>query len=117
MQDKELCDIPILLIGNKCDLESQRAVTTNEAIELANQLGCEYLEASAKTRINVDETFYEIVREIRRNQEQKKLLVAIDNESKTIVAKKKRKQSIFKKFVKLFRKTKKRNSIEQIELA
>lgn len=39
-------------------------VTEGEA--LANTFGCKFLETSAKSRINVDKAFYDIVREIRR---------------------------------------------------
>lgn len=37
-----------------------------EGESLARQFGCKFLETSAKSRINVDNSFYDIVREIRR---------------------------------------------------
>lgn len=37
-----------------------------EGEDLARQFGCSFIEASAKSRINVDNAFYNIVREIRR---------------------------------------------------
>ena len=37
-----------------------------EGEDLARQFGCAFIEASAKSRINVDNSFYNIVREIRR---------------------------------------------------
>lgn len=45
-----------VLVGNKCEL-NQRAVSTEQAEALANQLGLRYLETSAKDNINVKETF------------------------------------------------------------
>lgn len=33
---------------------------------MAKQFGCKFVEASAKAKINVDEAFYNLVREIRR---------------------------------------------------
>lgn len=33
---------------------------------MARRFGCKFIETSAKSRINVDNAFYEIVREIRR---------------------------------------------------
>jgi GTPase KRas protein len=33
---------------------------------LARSFGCKFIETSAKSRINVDNAFYDIVREIRR---------------------------------------------------
>lgn len=37
-----------------------------EGINLARSFGCKFIETSAKSRINVDNAFYDIVREIRR---------------------------------------------------
>ena len=44
-----------VLVGNKCDLTQQRAVTTEQAQELADKLGVKYFETSAKDNINVKE--------------------------------------------------------------
>jgi len=56
-------DIPFLLVGNKSDLESERAVTRMEARHLAATFGdCAYLETSAKTNASVKEAFEAIVR-------------------------------------------------------
>uniref|UniRef100_T1IN97 small monomeric GTPase n=1 Tax=Strigamia maritima TaxID=126957 RepID=T1IN97_STRMM len=56
--------VPILLVGNKVDLDHQREVTTTEGTNLAQQWNCSFLEASAKNRCNVNEVFAEIVREM-----------------------------------------------------
>lgn len=37
-----------------------------EGQTLARNFGCKFIETSAKSRINVDNAFYDIVREIRR---------------------------------------------------
>jgi len=58
--------VPIVLVGNKCDLENERQVTTAEGGELAKSWNSVFLEASAFTRKNVDEIFDAIVREIRK---------------------------------------------------
>jgi GTPase KRas protein len=65
VKDKE--HFPMVLIGNKCDLNSKRQVTFQEGKYLAQSFGCEFLEASAKLKVNVDESFYEAVRDIRRH--------------------------------------------------
>ena len=74
---------PIIIVGNKCDLEAEREVTkqgalftskernteadkTIEGEALARSMSCKFIETSAKTRTNVDNAFYDIVREIRR---------------------------------------------------
>lgn len=47
-------NISKLLIGNKVDLEENRAVTSVEAREFAMQNNMDYIEASAKTAQNVE---------------------------------------------------------------
>ncbi|KAF9929512.1 Ras GTPase [Linnemannia zychae] len=64
VKDKDV--FPIILVANKCDLEHERQVSTHEGRELAKQFGSRLIETSAKQRINVDEAFYNLVREIRR---------------------------------------------------
>lgn len=64
VKDKDY--FPIIIVANKCDLENDRTVSTQEGKELAKARGCKFIETSAKQKINVDEAFYELVREIRR---------------------------------------------------
>jgi GTPase KRas protein len=64
---KDRDKVPMVLLGNKCDLESERQVTTGEGQDLAKSYGCPFFESSAKTRVNVEESFFELVREIRRD--------------------------------------------------
>lgn len=40
---------PIVLVGNKCDLEDRRKVSKAKAEELAKQIGAKYIETSALT--------------------------------------------------------------------
>lgn len=46
--------IPLLLVGNKSDLEERRQVSVDEARGKAEEWGVQYVETSAKTRANVD---------------------------------------------------------------
>ncbi|MCH0629797.1 GTP-binding protein [Kocuria palustris] len=62
---KDLDSVPVLVVGNKCDLEIERQVLFEEGQALANQFGCKFLETLAKQRINVEEAFYDLVRSIR----------------------------------------------------
>jgi len=57
---------PITVVGNKCDLEAERQVSREEGEALARQFGCKFIETSAKQRVNVDNAFYDLVREIKR---------------------------------------------------
>jgi small GTP-binding protein len=53
-------DIPMILIGNKKDLD--RKVKRSEAEDLAKELKCDYLETSAKTGEGVEEAFQKLAR-------------------------------------------------------
>lgn len=64
VKDKDY--FPIIVVGNKCDLESDRQVSEADGEALARSFSCKFIETSAKSRINVDNAFYDIVREIRR---------------------------------------------------
>ena len=49
---------PVMLIGNKCDLENDRVISTEQGKEVANELGggrIGHQETSAKSNINVTE--------------------------------------------------------------
>merc|ERR1711974_63821 len=61
--------IPMMLVGNKCDLEEKREVSTQEGQDLARAFGASFKEASAKTRVNVEEAFYDLVRKIRSHRQ------------------------------------------------
>jgi GTPase KRas protein len=87
VKDKDY--FPMIVVGNKADLEGEREVSTegslcvqreryihtqgshansatSEGQALARQFGCKFIETSAKSRKNVDQAFFDIVREIRR---------------------------------------------------
>ena len=57
--------IPLLVVGNKSDLEERRQVPVEEARSKAEEWGVQYVETSAKTRANVDKVFFDLMREIR----------------------------------------------------
>ncbi|TFY58397.1 hypothetical protein EVJ58_g6447 [Rhodofomes roseus] len=68
---KDQDSFPVVVVANKSDLEYERQVGMNEGRDLAKHFGCKFIETSAKQRINVDEAFCSLVREIRRyNKEQ-----------------------------------------------
>ncbi|CAG0881317.1 unnamed protein product [Darwinula stevensoni] len=65
---KDRDEFPMLVVGNKADLDHQRTVSPDEARQMAAQLKVPYVECSAKHRINVDQAFHELVRIIRKFQ-------------------------------------------------
>jgi small GTP-binding protein len=62
LRAKESEAVPMVLVGNKSDLDSKRQVQLAEGQALAQQLGAEFRETSAKTRSNVDDAFFTAVR-------------------------------------------------------
>merc|ERR1712146_407211 len=62
------CDmVPMVLVGNECDLQDQRVITQEQGEGLARKFGgCTFLEASAKTKVNVDQIFHDLIRQINK---------------------------------------------------
>ena len=52
-------DFPVLLCGNKCDLEEQRAITKEDGEDLAKNNGFIFFETSCKENINITESVSE----------------------------------------------------------
>ena len=50
-------DMTIMLIGNKSDLDTRRQVSTEEGERFAKEHGLIFMETSAKTAYNVEESF------------------------------------------------------------
>ncbi|XP_029942308.1 ras-related protein ralB-B-like [Salarias fasciatus] len=65
---KEEEAIPLLVVGNKSDLEERRQVSAEEAAAKAGEWGVQYVETSAKTRANVDKVFFDLMREVRKKK-------------------------------------------------
>ena len=90
-KDMEIEDLPVVLVGNKCDLEDRRQVPRSEGEDLAKVCwtrrnlydvatcllihilhpkqmwgGVPFFETSAKTNLNATEVFYEVIRRIRK---------------------------------------------------
>lgn len=55
-----------VVCGNKCDLESEREVTTEMGVEYARSIGWPFFETSAKLNINISEAIQELVRKTPR---------------------------------------------------
>ncbi|XP_057979267.1 ras-related protein RABC2a-like isoform X2 [Malania oleifera] len=53
-----------ILVGNKVDRESERAVTREEGMALAQEHRCSFFECSAKTRENIQQCFKELILKI-----------------------------------------------------
>ncbi|GAV78121.1 Ras domain-containing protein [Cephalotus follicularis] len=53
-----------ILVGNKVDKESERAVTREEGMALAKEHKCSFLECSTKTKKNVEQCFKDLALKI-----------------------------------------------------
>lgn len=62
---KDVDYVPIVIVGNKSDLEEERQVSYEDGASMARQMSAPFLETSAKQAINVDEAFYTLVRLVR----------------------------------------------------
>eukprot|EP00051_Salpingoeca_urceolata_P031903 m.13445 g.13445 ORF g.13445 m.13445 type:complete len:196 (+) comp4572_c0_seq1:272-859(+) len=65
----EVEGIPMLMVGNKSDMESSRKVSKAEAEARAQQWGIPYIETSAKNNTNVDQSFLALLRQIRARKQ------------------------------------------------
>ena len=71
---------PMILIGNKCDLEDERAVTFDQGKELANNYGLEFMETSNKDGTNIEEAGISIINKAIKIKEIKEKEAALKNE-------------------------------------
>lgn len=68
-----------ILIGNKCDWDERRVISEEQGRALADEFGIPFLEASAKSNVNVDNAFFCLARNIKKQQ--------IDNQNHSILEK------------------------------
>ena len=64
---KDIADLskkPVIIVGNKCDLENMRNVTYEEGKQYATNLGYHFYETSAKTGENLKEAFNDIFEQL-----------------------------------------------------
>lgn len=65
IKDMDVGQVPVVIVGNKCDLEDRRQVPRHVVEEYAQTRGCIVMETSAKNNHNVTEAFTELVRIMR----------------------------------------------------
>ncbi|KNC55444.1 uncharacterized protein AMSG_11107 [Thecamonas trahens ATCC 50062] len=67
-ESDSLDGVTVLVVGNKADLTDQREVSEEEGRAKAEELGCAYMETSAKSGDNVREAFETVIRGIVDNR-------------------------------------------------
>lgn len=65
VRGEEVENIPIVVMGNKCDMEDTREVSTQEGLDLGKKYGVAFREGSVKVGVNADEVICDLVRKIR----------------------------------------------------
>ena len=66
----DLSSKPVIILGNKCDLNENRQVTYEEGENYAKNLGYHFYETSAKTGENVKEAFDDIFEQLYKIYEE-----------------------------------------------
>lgn len=72
---KDTDDVPMMVIGNKCDLEDERVVGRDQGMLLGRQYNCPFSETSAKAKTNVTEIFKHLVQLINKKTPEQKTKV------------------------------------------
>ena len=80
---REVDKVPMCVVGNKCDLENERQVQHTEGADIAKNWGVPFFETSAKSGFNVEEAFFELVREIRKENAKNPGRVRTPNQKST----------------------------------
>lgn len=117
MRIKDTENVPMVLVGNKCDLEEDRVVSVEDGIRVSQEWGrVPFYETSARDRTNIDEVFSDVLRQIMKKEatilaekkeqkEKNKLTEAVQNASSKTGAKNKEKSNSSSAEPKLTQKT------------
>ncbi|CAF1467788.1 unnamed protein product [Didymodactylos carnosus] len=65
---KKTINVPMVIVGTKSDLDDERVVGKESGQQLAKKYQCTFLEASSKMNINVNEIFFDLVRQMNRQR-------------------------------------------------
>jgi small GTP-binding protein len=57
---RRFVSVPLMIVGNKCDLVDKRQVATEAGKELAERQGLIFMETSAKANTNIEAAFHEL---------------------------------------------------------
>lgn len=57
-------DVEIMLVGNKIDMTNNRQVQKEEGMELSKKYNTSFMETSAKTGENVEDTFFKLIQTV-----------------------------------------------------
>ena len=89
IRDNQKPDYPIILLGNKCDLEGKRIISKEDGEELAKKYKLSFFETSNKDGTNIEKAWLELTNKILqiKDKENNSLLnefVIIENKTFTL---------------------------------
>jgi GTPase KRas protein len=90
-QIDDVSTVAIVIVGNKFDYDAERQVSPIGALLLAKELNAPYFETSAKSELNVDNAFFQIMYEImwkdwKYRQGDKQLVVKKSKDKNCIIS-------------------------------
>jgi GTPase SAR1 family protein len=62
-------NIPMVIVGNKRDLEQDREVPLNITVDYCQKVNCPLIETSAKTALNVNESFRLLMEQVEEKRQ------------------------------------------------
>ena len=68
IRDNKGEDYPLILCGNKCDLDKERTISKEEGEEMAKEYGVHFFETSNLNGTNIENTVFDLVNQIREKQ-------------------------------------------------
>ena len=75
-------NIKKILLGTKCDLEDERQVSEEEGKKLADKLGINFFEVSAKIGKNINKAFISLIKDIIINNQKQNSTFLYDKKEK-----------------------------------
>ena len=80
IEEEEVADkVPIILVGNKSDLEEERVISKQEGEKVAKQYNLKFYETSCKNGDNVENCFLDLARQIVDRMKEKKVNISQEN--------------------------------------
>ena len=67
IRTKGTSNVPIVICGNKCDLEDKRVISKTEGEDLANKFNALFFETLVLYNTNIEQTFVALVRKIKQD--------------------------------------------------
>lgn len=71
IEENASADVDKMILGNKCDLQESRVVSTERGKLLAEEHGVKFMETSAKSGLNVETAFLTLARDIKNKMDRK----------------------------------------------